>query len=382
MYIQRQLELMPLLGKKSFFVFGPRATGKSSLIAHVLGESAVIFDLLRNDLYLKLSGQPELLASMIADVPSSKIIVIDEIQRLPLLLNEVHRQIESNGRRFLLTGSSARKLKKEGVNLLAGRAWQAHLMPLTTSELLSDFELEHYLLWGGLPPVALSEYPEEELRAYVDTYLREEIRAEALVRQLPAFSRFLTLSAIASGEVLNFSNIANDVGVTIPTIREYYQILEDTFLGKMITPWQEGKKRKPVSKAKFYLFDVGVRNYLMDVGSIEMNTDHFGQSFEHFIGQELRAYLSYRRRNESLQYWRVSSGHEVDFIVGDKLAIEVKATTRVSNKHAKTLTMLAEESKFEAYYLVSQDTVTMKQNNITAMHWQTFLSRLWAGEIM
>ena len=225
---RRLLSLPDLLAKKSFFLFGPRATGKSFLVNAQLGDRALVIDLLRSDLYFRLSADPGLLEGLIGDRRGARaLVVIDEVQKLPILLDEVHRLIESRGLRFLLTGSSARKLKRGQANLLAGRAWTAHLHPLTWAE-LPGFDLPRFLRWGGLPPVVASGEPAEELRAYVRTYLQEEILAEGFVRRLPQFSRFLSTAALTSGQMLNFAQIASDAGVPAATVREYYFLLEDT----------------------------------------------------------------------------------------------------------------------------------------------------------
>ena len=231
--LERLLNLPNLLKKKSFFLFGLRASGKSSLIAAQFPKTVPVINLLRSQIYLQLSAQPHKLESLIAPYENTDIVVIDEIQKVPLLLDEVHRLIEERKLRFLLTGSSARKLKQKGVNLLAGRAWEANLFPLTSTE-IPDFNLNRYLRYGGLPPIYLSKEPEEELLAYTNTYLREEIQAESLVRKIPAFSRFLQVSALTSGNSINFASVSNDTGIPVSTIREYYQILEDTFVGFMV----------------------------------------------------------------------------------------------------------------------------------------------------
>ena len=256
MFLKRTLDLTHLIEKKSHFLFGPRGTGKSSLIAQQLGDDALIIDLLHSVTYTRLLENPSQLENIIAQT-DKKIIVIDEIQRVPELLNEVHRLIEKNHYHFLLTGSSARKLKKVGVNLLAGRARQAELFPLTFHEII-DFNLSRYLQYGGLPMIYLSDEPVEDLEAYVYTYLEQEIRLEAIVHKLPAFSRFLQLSALTSGNTLNFSSIASDTGVSSVTLREYYTILQDTFLGFIVEPWMHSIKRKAASTARFYYFDIGV----------------------------------------------------------------------------------------------------------------------------
>jgi len=380
MFINRILNLKQLMDKKSHFLFGPRATGKSSLIKHDLGNQALIIDLLHSATYMRLMGNPSQLESMIA-LNERPFVVIDEIQRIPELLNELHRFIENRQTRFLLTGSSARKLKRQGVNLLAGRARQAELFPLSYHE-FTNFNLFHYLQYGGLPMVVLSDEPEEDLDAYVHTYLEEEIKAEALVKNLPAFSRFLQLSALTSGTTLNFTSIASDAGVSSMTLREYYQILEDSFLGFSVLPWRYSIKRKAIATARFYYFDTGVKNRLAGIHAIPDQTDLFGQAFEHFIAMELRAYISYFRKKLPLCFWRTSDGHGVDFIIGDRVAIEVKAAKKISSKHLKGLRYLMEENKIEKYYMVSQDPIALKEEGIHILPWENFLKRLWDGEII
>lgn len=380
MFITRTLHLEPLLEKKSHFLFGPRATGKSSLIKHELGAKAFVIDLLHSETFMRLMANPSQIESMIA-ANEKPYIVIDEIQRVPELLNEVHRLIENKHLKFLLTGSSARKLKRQGINLLAGRARQAELFPLTYHE-FKDFNLTQYLQYGGLPMVVLSEEPEEDLDAYVHTYLEEEIKAEALVKNLPAFSRFLQLSALTSGTTLNFSSIASDAGVSSVTLREYYQILEDSFLGFSVLPWRHSIKRKAVATSRFYYFDTGVKNRLAGTSIIPEKTDVFGQAFEHFIAMELRAYLSYNRKKLPLCFWRTSDGHEVDFVIGDQVAIEVKASEKISSKHLKGLRYLMEEKKLEKYYLISQDAIALKEKGIFILPWKTFIKKLWDGEVI
>lgn len=380
MYINRILDIKQLVRKKSYFLFGPRATGKSSLIKHEIGNQALIIDLLHTPTYLSLADNPNQLEAMI-ELDTQPFTVIDEIQRVPELLNEVHRLIENKQIRFLLTGSSARQLKRQGVNLLAGRARQAQLYPLTYHE-LPHFNLQRYLNYGGLPMIALSDEPEEDLDAYVYTYLEEEVKAEALVQKLPAFSRFLQLSALTSGTTLNYTAIANDAGVSSATLREYYQILEDTFLGFLVLPWRHSVKRKAIATARFYYFDTGVKNRLAKINSIPELTDLFGQAFEHFIAMELRAYISYNRKKLAINFWRTTEGHEVDFIVGDRVAIEIKSAKKITSKHIKGLKYLMEEHKMEKYYLISQDPVALKQGGIFILPWDNFIKRLWDGDVI
>lgn len=381
MVFKRILNLPNLLNKKSYFLFGPRATGKSFLIRTQFPEKTAILDLLESDLYLRLNMNPGELESIIMGYPNHSIAIIDEVQRIPELLHEVHRLIENKGIRFLLTGSSARKLRHNQANLLAGRARQAELFPLIFIE-IPEFSLERYMQYGGLPMVYQSEDPVDDLHAYVNTYLKEEIQSEALVRKLPAFTRFLRFSALTSGEMLNFTSISNDAAVPISTVREYYSILEDTFIGFMLPAWTKTIKRKPISTAKFYYFDIGVKNILAGFNSILPQTDVYGKTFEHFIALELRAYLSYQRKHLPLNYWQSKNGQEVDFIVGDNVAIEVKATNRIQDKHLKGLKALAEENLCKRYLLVSQDTLKRKVENIEIIHWREFIDKLWSDEII
>ena len=380
---QRQLNINQLIEKKSFFLLGPRATGKSFLIHEELGKHAVIVNLLRSELYLKLSHSPWELEAIIESALLEKkapIIVIDEVQKLPNLLDEVHRLIEEKQWRFLLTGSSSRKLKHGHANLLAGRAWTSYLFPLSFSE-IPEFNLDHYLRYGGLPAIYPSEFPEEELIAYAHTYLYEEIQAEGLVRKLPQFSRFLQVAALNNGLLLNFSKVASDTGVSASTIREYYEILEDTLIGFMLEPWNYSKKRKAIATAKFYLFDCGVTHTLAGTKTLDRNSDLYGKSFEQWIALELRSYLSYRRKQDALGFWRSTHQHEVDFTIGSHTAIEVKASKKIVPPDFKGLLALQEEQVFKQYLIVSQDPVEAKHGSIHCMYWKNFLTRLWADKL-
>lgn len=264
---------------------------------------------------------------------------------------------------------------------MAGRARQAELFPLTFHE-ITNFKLSRYLQYGGLPMVYLSDEPAEDLEAYVYAYLEQEIKAEAIVQKLPAFSKFLQLSALTSGSILNFSSIASDAGVSSVTLREYYQILQDTFLGFLVEPWGYSTKRKATATAKFYYFDLGVKNQLAGISSIPLKTDLFGQAFEHFIALEIRAYLSYTRKKLSLCFWNTVDKHEVDFIIGNDIAVEVKSSEKISDKHLKGLKYLIEENKLKKYYIISQDPISAKYGEIIALPWEMFLKQLWNGEIL
>ena len=379
MTYKRTLNLLELLKKKSFFLFGPRSTGKTSLIRSQLKDTSLIIDLLRSDTFIRLSSRPAELEQMIRAHPS-KYVVIDEVQKLPILLDEVQRLIEEQQTRFLLTGSSARKLKRGEGNMLGGRAWQSALFPLTSAE-IGDLDLDRYLTFGGLPQVYSSSYPAEELDAYVGVYLKEEIQAEGLVRDLGRFTRFLNLAALSTGEVINFTNIASDAGCSPSTVIEHFRILEDTLIGFFVEPWGRSTKRKEVSAAKFYLFDTGVTNTLARVKNLERNSNLYGRAFEQFIAMELRAAISYFRSSLRLSYWRTYEKNEVDFVLEDVLAVEVKATLNASDRDGKSLRLLAKEAKIKNLYLVSQDPIERISEGIHYIHYENFLKKLWAGEL-
>ena len=381
MYLARRLNLTTLLQQKSFFLFGPRATGKTSLIKQELADSALVINLLKSDVFLRLSSKPWELEEIIngqgagVGVGAQKIVVIDEVQKIPALLNEVHRLIEERHITFLLTGSSARKLRYHDVNLLAGRAWEAQLFPLTMQE-IPDFSLERYLQWGGLPTVYLSPNPQEELIAYIDTYLKQEIQTEALVRKIPAFTRFIQTAALTSGEMLNFTNLASDVGISASTVRGYYQVLQDTLIGFLLPAWTKTVKRKAISMAKFYFFDVGVMHQTLGISTVDPRSREYGRAFEHFIAMELRAYLSYHRKHLSLSYWRSKNGQEVDFVIGDDIAIEVKTASSINSRHLNGLRALKEENICKKYFLISFDKVRRIADNIEIIFWKDFLENL------
>ena len=319
----------------------------------------------------------------IAAAPKEKrnLVIIDEVQKLPIILDEVHRLIEEKGIKFVLTGSSARKLKRGAANLLAGRAWNTELYPLTYKE-IPGFDLDRYLRFGGLPAVYLSELPEEELAAYARTYLYEEIQAEAIVRKLAQFSRFLKASALSHSQILNFAEIANDTAIPASTIREYYQILQDTLIGFLLEPWKGSKKRKAISTAKFYFFDTGVSNTLAGIQSLDRSSDLYGRCFETFIAMEIKAYLSYARKHLPLCFWRSTEKDEVDFIIGDSTAVEVKAAARVNERHLKGLRLLVEEKKMRNFFYVSHDPTELKFGEIHCVPWNRFLDLLWDGAII
>ena len=382
--LQRVLKLQSLLEKKSHFLFGPRSTGKTSLIMAELKSKATVINLLRVPVMTRLSSDPGELESMIdADQQQTKkkFVVLDEIQKVPSLLNEVHRLIEERKMRFLLSGSSARKLKATGVNLLGGRAWVANLFPLTYNEIPS-FDLDRYLRYGGLPHVYLSDYPEDELEAYVATYLNEEIKMEGLVRKIPAFLNFLRMAALTNTQQINFTELGSDAGVSPTTIREYYGILEDTLIGIVVEPWSKSRKRKAVSTAKFYFFDTGVCHTLSETRHLDRNSDLYGRGFEHWVFMELRAYLSYKQRKEKLRFWRSQDQKEVDFIIGDEMGIEVKSTKKLTKADFSGVQALQEEGLIKKFCMVTHDPIDTKKGEVLCLHWKSFARKLWNGEIV
>jgi len=354
--------------------------GKSFLIRETLlnQENLTFIDLLSSKNYLRLSARPSELESM----AQGKVVVIDEIQRIPELLNEVHRLIEEKQISFLLTGSSARSLKRGGANLLAGRAFRADMFAFTWQELQAEkiFDLSKYLLTGGLPMAYLGEHPHEYLYNYVETYLKEEIQAESLVRNLANYHRFLEAAASANAEMVNFTKVANDAQLSPNTVRDYYGILEDTLIGYLIPAWTKSKKRKAVQTAKFYFFDPGVVHAIRQIESLEPQSDLYGKAFEQFIAGEIRAYLSYSQSRQSLSYWRSTSQMEVDFVIGDHIAIEVKSSDRTNHRDHKGLLAISEEQDWQHLLLVSKDETEQKfKSGIHHIHWEVFLKNLWAG---
>lgn len=375
----RWLPIGDLVRHRSLFLLGPRQTGKSTLLRQTFPHARYI-DLLEADTFRELSTRPETLRQTLD--PRDTLIVIDEIQKLPGLLDEVQALIDRNrDLRFVLTGSSARKLKRGSANLLAGRAWFTRLHPLVSAELPAD-TLMRRLNVGSLPAVFDSPVPGEDLHAYVSVYLQEEIRAEGLVRSLERFSRFLEVAALTNGHILNFANVSNDTGVPVRTVREHYQMLEDTLIGFQLPAFRQQRKRKPVATAKFYFFDVGVANTLMKRGNIAPGSELFGAALEHLVLLEVKAYLDYRRIDLPLTFWRTHAGHEVDLVVGDSVAIEVKGSSRVTPSDAKGLAALSEETTLTTRIIVSMERLPrMTDDGVRVLPVETFFSELWAGRL-
>lgn len=376
---KRLFDFKRTLAKNSFFLFGPRGTGKSYWIKKTLGDVR-LFDLLDSDVHDRLMRRPRQLAE---EIPSGvKQVVIDEIQKIPRLLDEVHRLIEERGIRFLLTGSSARKLKRGGANMLGGRAWESAFYPLTAAE-IPGFDLLRYVNRGGLPKVYLSGFPDEDLKAYARLYVQEEVKAEALTRNIGNFVRFLDVLALSNGREINYQNIANDAGVPPRTVESYLSVLKDTLMGFELAPFLATRSRKAITRSKFFFFDIGVVNALTKRTPISAGNPAFGDAFEHFIVMETRACLGLKGKDLPLQFWRTKNGFEVDMVVGDALAVEVKSTRQASPHHLKGLRALKEEGLVKGYALVSLDPVTREMlPGIKAYFWKDYLKLLWEGRLL
>ncbi len=373
--------MLNLPKNRSAFLWGPRKVGKSHWIKHHLSD-VILIDLLKTTEFADYVSKPSLLRERYAD--ASSLIVIDEVQKIPDILNEVHWMIENCHSSFLLTGSSARKLRRSHANLLGGRAWRYTMAPICYAELGSfDFDITKAIISGLIPSHLQSPDPIQDLRAYVADYLKEEIVAEAVIQNIPAFAEFLRVAALSCGELINYTSIARDTGVSAKVVRSYFQLLEDTLLGYRLMPWQKTPDRRLIETEKFYLFDVGVANYLAK-RQPQFSTPEFGKSFEHYILMELKAYQAYVNPELQLHYWRTSTGLEVDFILGDmEIAIEIKSSKRVDNAHVKGLRALAESHTLKRLILVSFEEVPKKlPGNIECLYWRDFLVQLWGGQVI
>jgi len=362
------------------FLFGARQTGKSTLLKERFPD-AIYFDLLDSDLRKRFQRSGQLLKELLSDKPSGSIIIIDEIQKVPDLLDTVHSLISEKDLNFILSGSSARKLKRSGANTLGGRAVPETLFPLVSAE-IPDFNVLHAMQNGLIPRHYLVDDANKRLKAYTELYLQEEIREEAAVKEADIFERFMEIAAISDGEIINYANIASDCGVSLNTVKSYFTILYDTLIGYEIPAYRKVVKRKLQLAPKFYYFDVGIVNYLMGRKSLTFGTPEFGHAFEHLIMQEIIAYLGYSDRKKDLSYWRTYSGIEVDAILGDaEVAIEFKSTDNVQTKHKTGLNRFAEEHPGAKLILVSMDRLSRKSGDIDLLYATDFLKKLWGGEI-
>ncbi len=383
-HIHRLLNIS-LPENQSAFLWGPRKTGKTTYLKSNFPDS-IKFDFLNTELFFEFSKKPYLLREqLLAKSPDvlRKPIILDEVQKVPQLLDEVHMLIEDRGLSFILCGSSARKLKRGRANLLGGRAWRFEMFPLVTPELV-DWELLTVLNRGLVPSHYQQLHYKKSLHAYMQDYLKEEVFAEGLTRNIPAFSRFFEALGYSHGELTNYSNIARDCGVDSKTVREYYQILVDTLMGTFVEPFKKRQNRQVITKAsKFYLFDVGVAGVITKRQIHNEKGELFGKAFEHFIFMELVAHRSYSETNYKIEFWRTKSGLEVDFIIGNgEVAIEVKGTTNIEKKDLLPLRVFNDEFAPKVSYVVSNIREERIVDNIRIIPYRKFLQELWDGKVI
>lgn len=379
---KRSIEL-PKAGTATFFLWGPRQTGKTTLLTSTYPDTLRI-DLLQAEEYRRYLQNPEVLRTQVPTDTQPKQIVIDEIQKVPQLLDEVHWLHENRGIRFALCGSSARKMKRGHANLLGGRAVRFELHGITAMELGQEFDLVRLLNHGYLPTIYLSDTPNRLLNGYVADYLKEEVAAEGLVRNLPTFSQFLNIAALSDTEMVNFSTIARDCGVSSHTIKGHFQILEDTLLGRWLPAYRKRPKRRTIATPKFYFADVGAVNYLARRGDLQPGSELFGKAFENWVFHELSAHNAYKERFATLSYWRLTSGVEVDFIVNDmEVAVEAKATAKITSDHLKNLRSLVKDHpEVKQRIVVCLENRSRKtEDGILLLSPSEFCQRLAAGEL-
>ena len=371
--------------QQSAFLWGPRKTGKSTYLKAKFPAS-LVYDFLKTDLFLEFSKRPSLLREQILakdeDTISSPII-LDEVQKVPQLLDEVHWLIENKGLRFIMCGSSARKLKRGKANLLGGRAWRYEMFSFVTAE-LDKLDLLKALNRGLIPVHYFQDSYKKSLRAYTQDYLKEEVFDEGLTRNIPAFSRFFDAMGFSHGELTNYSNIARECGVDSKTVKEYYQILKDTLLGDFIEPFKRRQNRQIISRtSKFYLFDVGVAGTITKRNVRQERGVDFGKAFEHFILMELTAHNSYKEIDYEINFWRTKSGLEVDFILGEgETAIEVKGGSSIKNKDLRPLNAFIETYAPRKSLVVCNEKEERIVGKVRITPWRKFLRDLWNGKII
>ena len=365
---------------ESIFLWGARQTGKSTLLQLHFPNTRYI-DLLKSDEFERYNRRTSLLREELSLLPENELIIIDEIQKIPELLDEVQWLMTNKNHRFILSGSSARKLRRSGVNLLGGRAIRKHLYPFVSAE-IPDFDLIKACNNGMMPRHYLVDDAGKRIHAYVGDYLQQEIKAEALTRNLKTFSRFMEIAALSNGEVVNYNNIASECGVSAPTVKEYFSVLEETLIGYTIPAFTKNVKRRVIQSPKFYYFDVGVANFLLKRKSLLPGSAEFGHAFEHYIIQEIIAYIGYSESQHSLSYWRTTSGYEVDAVIGNaNIAIEIKSTEEVHSHHTRGLKAFSEEFPNSRLIIVSMDKYPRRMNEIDVLPAQNFLKMLWNGEL-
>ena len=381
----RRILSIGLPRRQSAFLWGPRKTGKSTYLRGAFPAS-LTFDLLQTDLMLDLARRPALLRERLLATPARQLrspVILDEVQKVPALLDEVHWLIENRGLRFILCGSSARKLRRGRTNLLGGRAWRYEMHPLVSAE-VGELDLLRALNRGLVPAHYLDAEYRRSLQAYVVDYLKEEVFDEGLTRNMSAFSRFFDAVGFSHGDLTNYANIARDCGVDAKTVKEYYQILVDTLLGTFVEPWKKRQERQVIGKAaKFYLFDVGVAGAITRRHIAEERGEQFGRALEHFVLMEIVAHRSYRDLGYGLHFWRTKSGLEVDFVLGDgEVAVEVKGTSRLDPSDFRSLRAFVEDNRPRAAMVVCNERLPRVHEGIDVLPWREFLARLWGGAIL
>ena len=365
---------------EGMFLFGARQVGKSTLLKKRFPQ-AVYIDLLNSDLRKRFKQNPALFKEMLIKYPAETLVIVDEIQKVPELLDEVHSLMVDYGLFFILSGSSARKIKRSGANQLGGRAIPETLFPLVSAE-ITDYDLNKALQNGLSPRHYAVQNAKNRLKAHMTLYLKEEIIEEAAVRNVDDFERFMEVAAISDGEIINYENIATDCGISANTVKSYFQILYDSLIGYEIPAYRKVIKRKLTQAPKFYYFDVGVANYLMHRHQLEPGTPEYGHAFEHLVMQEIIAYLGYKGDLEQLSYWHAYTGEEVDAVIGDaKVAIEIKSTEEVQRKHLSGLKDFSEEHPDAKLILVSRDKITRRHGDKDLYYITDFFKALWNGEL-
>jgi predicted AAA+ superfamily ATPase len=381
----RRILTIDLPAKQSAFLWGPRKTGKTTFLKKNFPQS-IFYDFLRTDAFLEYTKTPFLLRERLLakrDAAIHSPVIIDEVQKIPHILDEVHWLIENKGIRFILCGSSARKLKRGQANLLGGRAWRFEMFPLVSRE-VENLDLLRALNHGLIPAHYLQENYKRSLRGYVQDYLKEEVFHEGLTRNIPAFSRFFEAMGYSHGTLVNYSNIARECGVDSKTVKEYYQILIDTLLGTFVTPFKKRQDRQVISRApKFYLFDTGVAGAIVKRRIQEEKGEMFGNAFEHFIFLELLAHSSYHELDYAIHFWRTKSGQEVNFILGNgEVAVEVKGTSRLDKRELRPIKAFAEMYKPRASIVVCNENEERLHDNIRILPWRRFLEELWQDKLI
>lgn len=379
--IPRELKL-PKNPNKSYFLWGPRQVGKSSLLKH-LYPKAIYINLLDTDEFIKYNEKPYLIRhELLAQNKKGAFVIIDEIQKVPLLLDEVHNLIENHGYTFALCGSSARKVRKAGVNLLGGRAVSYELYGFSAQELKDKFNILKIINNGYIPNHYLSNEPKKLINSYINNYLKEEIKEEGLVRKIPSFSEFLFNAALSDTELINCANISRECSVSLPAVKEYFQILVDTLLGRFLSAFKKRPKRRVIQSPKFYFFDVGLVNFLAKRNNLEPGSELFGKAFENWVFHELNSYNSYKERFLDFSYWRLASGIEVDFIIGNmEYVIEVKAKRKITDNDLKGLREIIKDHKsIKQRYLISlEEKDRLLDDGILILSYQSFIKKLWGN---